>query len=89
MEAGGHPVIVELQSNLAYIGRPWAPSHTMSKTKQNLQRSLERRHTLPRHCHCHSPDRTKETAANALSLSPQPGFLVSNRSVSSRRKLMS
>lgn len=34
-------------SNLVYMGKPWALSHKMSKTKQNIQRSPERRHTLP------------------------------------------
>ena len=35
----------------------------------------------------HAPDRTEEIAAKALSLSPQPGFPVNSRSISSRRKL--
>lgn len=34
-----------------------------------------------------APDRTEEMAAKALSLSPQPGFRVNSRSISSRRKL--
>lgn len=42
----------------------------------------------PSHSRSNSPDSTEETAAKALSLSPQAGFAVSSKSVSSRRKLM-
>lgn len=35
----------------------------------------------------HSPDKTEEMAAKALSLSPQPGFSGRSKSVRSRRKL--